>query len=167
MSSDCVETETNNHRKTRLCRDLTQDLRISFSHRKRLLFKYLSPYTEALKSWLCVPLFWDFTLLQWVMEYRRFEATYRPYHARSRGLSANKQSKRTARRLLNAYPENERYNSRRRNAGKDQSDSVTAREGINPLSSAWRVCCDSRTCLAARLHILQNFRNFYAVIVGI
>jgi len=39
------------------------------------------------------------------MEYRRFEATYRPYNARQRVLSANKQSKRIARRLLTAYQE--------------------------------------------------------------
>jgi hypothetical protein len=48
------------------------------------------------------------------MEYRRFETTYRLYHATSRGLSANKQSKRNARRLLPVYPENERYNSKRK-----------------------------------------------------
>ena len=161
----CWERETNNHHKTRLCRDLTQDLWISFSCRTHLLFKFLSSHIEAVNRWLFGPLFWDITLRQWVMEYRRFEATYGPYHARSRGHSANKQSKRIAWRLLNVYPEDERYNSKRREGPARQPHSPKRHK--SSLSSAWRICCDSRTCLAAPQHMLQSFRTFYAVIVGI
>jgi hypothetical protein len=71
------------------------------------------------------------------MEYRRFVVTYRPYHARSTGLSANKQSKRTARRLLTAYPEDERYNSKRRNVGNGPPDSVTAQESMYKCSISY------------------------------
>ena len=58
------------------------------------------------------PVLLDITLCQWVMEYRRFEATYRLYPERSRGLRAYKQSKRNAIRLLTAYPKMNDINSK-------------------------------------------------------